>query len=224
MANCTPASNEGTGSTTVPVKQVLFDLGGVLVTLDPQQRVDCFLEICGIGVDQVNAFLDSDLPPRFSTGKLDGEEFYREAKIFFNGDLRKSDLRNCWNRLIADAIPANLEAARRLSHADYQVGLLSNTDPWHWEYISSHILISDELQPVFTSFELGLEKPERRLFRIVSEALACLPDEILLIDDSRQNLETARSCGWQVCQYESVPQLHSLVAGMIAQQQKYDVN
>ena len=50
---------------------------------------------------------------------------------------------------------------------------------------------------VYLSFELGMVKPDPRLFDYVQKDMGIEPHNILLIDDYIENVEGARACGWQ---------------------------
>ena len=45
---------------------------------------------------------------------------------------------------------------------------------------------------------MGVVKPDEAFFEMVSDELAVEPDEMMLIDDSADNIEAAEACGWQV--------------------------
>jgi len=50
----------------------------------------------------------------------------------------------------------------------------------------------------FDSTEIGIVKPEAEYFKFVEEKTGFKGPEILLIDDSMENLEGAKKCGWQI--------------------------
>jgi len=187
-----------TESTGTSIRLILFDLGGVLVPLAPKYREDCFAREFGINQDRFQSFLKSTVPEQFNTGKLDAVDFYREAQQYFGMNFRKSVFKGCWMKLIADFYPENLILAGSLRDSGFRVGILSNTDPWHWEYIRSLAPAFTDFDPVFTSFELGMQKPDSGIFSAICDDQQLHPAEILLIDDSAVNLEAARNSGWQV--------------------------
>lgn len=53
---------------------------------------------------------------------------------------------------------------------------------------------------VFLSFEMGLRKPNDDIYLKVQEELKVDPENILLIDDTKENIETAKRLDWNMCQ------------------------
>ena len=54
----------------------------------------------------------------------------------------------------------------------------------------------DNYDYVFLSFELGCQKPDSKIYDIVSEKLPFESKDILFIDDSLKNIEEAKRHGW----------------------------
>jgi FMN phosphatase YigB (HAD superfamily) len=206
-----------TKSITNPVQLVLFDLGGVLVTLTPQRRSACFAEEFDIGQDRLNSFLVSIVREQFNTGRINATEFLLGARKFFGLNLQESVFRACWMKLIGSIVIENLTIAAYLRESGFRVGLLSNTDPWHWEYIRDLEPAFAHFDPLFTSFELGMEKPDIGIYTAISDNQTLQPAEILLIDDSAVNLESARAAGWQVHHLVDNRELISLASQLTGQ-------
>ena len=52
---------------------------------------------------------------------------------------------------------------------------------------------------VYLSFELGMRKPDKKIYEYVLNDLKINPDNILFIDDD-DNILMAKECGWNTCQ------------------------
>lgn len=78
----------------------------------------------------------------------------------------------------------------------YVVAVLSNTTPSLRESLAYHGL-GEFVDHCFASNELGLMKPDGRLYRIVGEALRQPPERIAYFDDYPDNVRVARSLGWR---------------------------
>jgi HAD superfamily hydrolase (TIGR01509 family) len=52
---------------------------------------------------------------------------------------------------------------------------------------------------VWLSFELGCRKPDEKIYKIVEEQCKISIKNILFIDDTLANIETAKQIGWNVC-------------------------
>ena len=53
---------------------------------------------------------------------------------------------------------------------------------------------------VYLSFELGMRKPNKKIYEYVLNDLNVKPENILFIDDDYNNIVSARECGWNTCQ------------------------
>jgi len=81
----------------------------------------------------------------------------------------------------------------------YQVGLLSNNMPgFITAMCRSGLLPELAYDAIVDSSELGVIKPEPKIYEIAQEKAGVPSNEILLIDDSRANLMAADKVGWQV--------------------------
>jgi putative hydrolase of the HAD superfamily len=53
------------------------------------------------------------------------------------------------------------------------------------------------LQHLLASHQLGLHKPDPAIYRAFERRVQCLAQEILFFDDLEENVQSARSVGWQ---------------------------
>jgi len=83
----------------------------------------------------------------------------------------------------------------------YKVGLLSNAwddlrktmhDRWNMDVLFDDLIISAEV---------GLVKPDPRIFQLALERLGVQPEEAVFIDDMLVNVEAANQQGWAAIQF-----------------------
>jgi len=55
----------------------------------------------------------------------------------------------------------------------------------------------------FASYKIGSMKPEEGFFRHIEKTLSLLPSQVLLIDDTKDNIEGAKQWGWHVYHYQN---------------------
>jgi FMN phosphatase YigB (HAD superfamily)/DNA-binding XRE family transcriptional regulator len=89
------------------------------------------------------------------------------------------------------------------AHKYYGVGLLTNTMPG----LISTMLRNGQLPNIaydalVDSSEVGSIKPEQQIFDIAIDRAETTPDQILLIDDTRSNLNAADKVGWHVLWFD----------------------
>jgi putative hydrolase of the HAD superfamily len=89
-----------------------------------------------------------------------------------------------------------------VAHKKYKTFLLSNTNEIHYNAYSKILerqlgktSLSNFFDKQYLSHELGMQKPDTEIFRLVIEENGLLPDETLFIDDSPQHIEGARKAG-----------------------------
>jgi putative hydrolase of the HAD superfamily len=186
---------EGIGERRYDV--VLFDLGGVLV--DPggvgEMRV-----LSGIDSDDElwRRWLDCPWVQRFEAGRCSGEEFAAGVVRDWGLGLSSSDFLAAftgWRTIPypgADRLVAEVRSVTR-------VGYLSNSNAAQWcAHLAGSPLVGG-FDFGFTSFELGLVKPDRAIFEAVATRLPVAADDlrrVLFLDDNLVNVEGARACGF----------------------------
>jgi putative hydrolase of the HAD superfamily len=84
---------------------------------------------------------------------------------------------------------------------------------------TNHILgsVGSYFKECFASYKIGFIKPEQGFFQHIQKALSLLPHELLLIDDTKNNILGAQNCGWHVYHYQND------IEGLIAILKKYEV-
>jgi len=62
---------------------------------------------------------------------------------------------------------------------------------------------------VFLSFDVGYMKPDPRSYQVVLKELGVMPHDVVLVDDKKENVDSAIKCGMKGIVYESPAQLKS---------------
>lgn len=79
-----------------------------------------------------------------------------------------------------------------------KIGILSNLSKLDLSRIDSQCQLS-QFDYVWLSFELNCEKPDSKIYRIVTNGIDYSPKDILFIDDNDKNIEAAKKEGWNTC-------------------------
>ncbi|QCD41777.1 HAD family phosphatase [Duncaniella dubosii] len=185
------------------IKNLLFDLGGVIMDLDRDRCVraferlgmkdaDDFLGVYG----QKGAFL------ALESGKIDADEFHRQVRPMIDRPkVSDEEIDNAFNEFLVGIPVARLEALRAL-RKDYKIYLLSNTNPIMInsriaeEFRKEGFEMADYFDGIFTSYEAGCCKPGKEIFDYTEREGHIKPDETLFFDDSQANVDAARSYGF----------------------------
>lgn len=188
------------------LKNILFDLGGVLVRLDAGR---CYRAFAQIGIAHAEEVLHSEqgmsLVRRLETGGIGEEDFYGEVRRLMGSGASDEEIRWAWNQFLVDV--DDRKKRRLLSlRRRYRVFLLSNTNVMHWEYACQKLFplrgfgVDDYFHGVFLSYELGLAKPDKAIFEAALRLAGLNAGETLFIDDLKANCDAARATGlrtWQ---------------------------
>jgi len=185
------------------IKNVIFDMGGVLVDLDGERCMAAFEEIGATPiVDYVRNHLTADLFYDIEIGNITTEDFCNEVRRMSNIDVSNERIIWAWNELLSGGIAD--EKKRRmlaLKEQGYRLFLLSNTNDMHWvKCRDEHFPLADKgtdhyFEKVFLSYEMKLAKPGVEIFEETIRQAGIVAEESIFIDDSAPNLEGAALAG-----------------------------
>ncbi len=80
-----------------------------------------------------------------------------------------------------------------------QIAILSNLLPIDKDRIDYQYDLS-KFNHVYLSFEIGLRKPDSKIYEHVTKDLNVNPKDILFIDDDKDNITAAKEYGWNTCE------------------------
>ncbi|MCM1300826.1 MAG: HAD family phosphatase [Alistipes senegalensis] len=192
------------------IKNVVFDLGGVLVGLD---LAKCRAAFDAIGLQAIGTLIDPCHPAammeRMEQGDLTFHETYDEMR-------RMTGNRTVTDEQIAAAISAfltgiaveKLRAIEALRRRGIRTYVLSNNNPAAMETIRRMFTadgrtMEDYFDGIYLSYRMRCLKPHAEIFIKMLEDSNIRPEETLFIDDSERNVATARRLGFDV--YQAAP-------------------
>lgn len=185
------------------IKNLLFDLGGVIMDIEKERCVRAFEEL-GLP-DAKSYFGDYVQQPPFSSleeGLIGPDEFRKEIRERLTDKrVSDSDIDAAFQKFLI-GIPSGRLRALRMLRNHYGVYLLSNTNPIMWnDYIGRQFRqegadIRAYFDGTVTSFEAVSLKPSASIFRFAEQKLGIRPGDTLFLDDSSANCEAAVRLGW----------------------------
>lgn len=185
------------------IKNIVFDLGGVLCGLDAERCIRAFHQI---GAEEVAVYVEEhrveDLFLQSELGYITTEEFCEEVRRITQRPIDDEKIVWAWNELLTGITDERRQAVMELSKT-YRLFVLSNTNDMHWKKweASSLLPLKGEVfkdgvfEKCFLSYELHLAKPSREIFEAVLQQADIKADETLFIDDSLKNCEAAQALG-----------------------------
>ena len=183
------------------IKNIVFDLGGVLVDLDFKSAING-LQKAGFanGKEQLQAFDREGIFQKFELGEMTAEEFRTAIRENSSVELTDEEVDALWNAMLLEVPREKLELILHL-RGKYMVYLLSNTNSIHWDYVCKNAFnyrgfrVNDYFEETFLSYEMHLAKPDKAIFEKVLQDANLLPEETLFIDDSEANCKAAEEVG-----------------------------
>jgi glucose-1-phosphatase len=179
---------------TPDVDVVLFDLGGVLIELG---GVAYLQTMAGIADDEAvwQKWLTSPWVRRFEAGQCSADEFSGGVVSEWHLPVTPDRFLEIFRDWPVGPLPGSSELL-----ADVQrrvpIGCLSNTNTLHWDHQFARWPILGMFDYRFLSFDLGLVKPDRSVFKAVADRLPVGADRVLFLDDNVLNSDAARSFGF----------------------------
>lgn len=176
------------------MKNIIFDLGGVLVGFDRQRSIDAFERIgCGKVADYIRDHRTEDLFYRIELGEISTHVFCEEVRLMTATNAADEAIIEAWNVLLKPVTTERLQRLRELREAGHRLFLLSNTNDMHWQYCGHQVV--DCFERVFLSYEMRLSKPDPQIFAEVLRQADIEACDTLFIDDNADNIAAAASLG-----------------------------
>jgi len=86
-----------------------------------------------------------------------------------------------------------------------RVGLVSNLSRIHWDRARTASPLLEQMAPRLLSFQLGIAKPDRRIFERVLFDLDEAAQNVLVVDDRQDNIQIARDIGFATHWFDGIP-------------------
>jgi glucose-1-phosphatase len=195
-----------------PIEVIFFDLGNVILPFNHYQIAEklsrfvqekdfqdprkIFSYIFDLKTGAINPF---------DAGELSPKEFFQSLKESLQLSISFEAFVPIWNEIFIEDREVS-EIIRSLK-GKWRLGLLSNTDPLHFNYIISTFPIVSALEKWILSYEVGFKKPDIRIFQKAIEWASVEPGKILFIDDTKGHVEAAVSLGIQGIHFISAHQM-----------------
>ena len=183
------------------IKNIVFDLGGVLVDLDFKSAINGLQKAGFANVkEQLQAFDREGIFQKFELGEMTAEEFRSAIRENSTVTLTDEEVDALWDLMLLEIPREKLELILDL-RGKYMVYLLSNTNSIHWDYVCKNAFnyrgfrVSDYFEKTFLSFEMHLAKPDKAIFEKMLEDANLLAEETFFIDDSEANCKAAAEVG-----------------------------
>ena len=188
-----------------PIRNIVFDLGNVIINIDPDLTLQKFQNLGVTNFDEMYSMMrQSDVFDSLDTGKITLPEFRDAIRKYTKIKMTDEQIDDAWCAMLLDFPEENIALLQKLRAEGYRLYMLSNTNEMHiafyTEYLKQHFgrnLFAELFDRTFYSQEIGYRKPNREAFEYVLKAEGLKPAETLFIDDLEHNVIGARQTGMQ---------------------------
>lgn len=178
------------------IKNIVFDLGGVLFELDPMATVKSFGKYGVKDVEKTyREVIATEWFRDFEIGNISNEDFRKKMNDYCNTNMNPEEFAECWNAMIV-SYPSENERLLENLKKDFNLYILSNTNRIHVEFFEP---MSNWRNGLFVkryySNDIHCRKPDLEAFNYVITDAGINPCETLFIDDRADNIEGAKLAG-----------------------------
>ncbi len=176
------------------IKAVIFDLGGVLVrTEDRAPRTKLGLRF-GKSYAEMDRVVFNKSSYRASIGEITSREHWQF--VMHSLDLPESEIESFYDQFFGgDVVDYEIIKTITALRPQYTTALLSNA----WDDLRQLMVkkwkIESAFDQIFISAEIGIAKPDERIYKFTLEKLGIAPEEAVFVDDFIENIEAARVLG-----------------------------
>ena len=176
------------------IRAVFFDLGGVIVRTEYQAPRQQLAERLGMEYEDLNKIVfDSETGIQAATGAITSQQHWEAVMKRLKRPIE--EIISIRDEFFAgDIIDRELLNFLRSLRGPYQTGLISNA----WSDLRDYLLrekMIDAFDQLIISAEVGVAKPEARIFQIALERAGVNPGEAVFVDDFYANIDGAEKVG-----------------------------
>lgn len=183
------------------IKNIIFDLGNVVIDLDAEATKQDFKFLYGPDYKSIMTDLkERKVFKKYETGSISTQTFLNELASY-DDNITFDEIKNAWNAMLL-VIPEENYNILNKTKVKYRTFCLSNTNKLHMDFIYKQLKSTKGLsnlngffEKVYLSHEVGKRKPNEDIFKFVLESNNLKAEETLFIDDKEKHLIGAESLG-----------------------------
>lgn len=175
---------------------VVFDIGNVLIEWQPERYFDRT-----IGQERRKAMFSTvdlhGMNDRVDRGETFVDVVYETAEAYpeFRTEIR--DWHDNWIELASPAMDHSIRLLRALRRKGVPVFALSNFGIQTFAFAETQYPFLAEFDRRYISGHMGVIKPDPKIYEMVEDDCGIAPQALLFADDRQDNIDMARSRGWQ---------------------------
>ncbi len=189
------------------IEAVVFDLGGVLIDWDPRYLYRKIVDDEAF----IEWFLTEVCSPDWNAEQDAGRSWAdaaAEAKARHPSQAELIDAYvERWPEMIAGDIVDTVDVLERVAATGIPLFALTNWSAETFHVARERFRWLRHFSDILVSGELGMKKPDPRIFRLLIERIGVEPAAVVFIDDALHNVETAGSLGLRAIRFTTAADL-----------------
>ncbi|GHT00891.1 D-ribitol-5-phosphate phosphatase [Bacteroidia bacterium] len=205
------------------ISTIVFDLGGVIVSLDRERSVSRFLSLGLRNAEELlDAYHQEGVFLQLEEGLLSHSEFQDAVRAEAGVHISNEDIDWAWMGFIVEAQVSKLKMLEDLRAKGYKLYLLSNTNPvvMNWamspDFSPERKPLSAYFDKLYLSYQMKCVKPNRIIFDKMIEDSGLIPSETLFVDDGTANVEMGKALGFKTFQPKNGEDFQEIFNGYTA--------
>jgi putative hydrolase of the HAD superfamily len=195
------------------VRGIIFDFGNVISSFDVEKFLGRLHGWSGVPVDDLrDRIYASGLHSRYERGEVSSEEFHRRVARIAGTRVSAEEFAEGFTDIFTP-----IESTHGLIRAlkgRYRLGLLSNTNEWHFRRYIRNIPVFPLFDAVTLSFEVGALKPDPEIYLDALRKISLPPEACVFIDDIPEYADGAAGVGIRGIRYTGPAELLEALSGM----------
>lgn len=175
---------------------IVFDLGGVLIDWNPRHLYRKLFD----DTEAMEHFLSEVCTPAWNAQQDAGRPFAEATALLIEqypehaAMIRAYDRR--WEEMVAGAFEPSVAVLEALAAQDHPLYALTNWSAEKFGLMRERFAFLNHFEDILVSGEVGLKKPDPRIYDLLLERIGYDAEDCLFIDDARPNVEAARTLGF----------------------------
>ena len=199
----------------MPIRAVIFDLGGVLVRTEDQTPRRELAERLGITRQEMYYLVfDSPSARQASLGEITAEEHMEAMRLTLG--VPAQDFSTVpgafWS---GDRLDMGLVDYLRSLRPGYKTALLSNAWSDLRGVLTERWKIADAFDELVISAEVGITKPDPGIYHLALQRLQVAPQEAVFVDDFMENIDGGKAVGLHTIHFRTPQQAIADLADLL---------
>jgi putative hydrolase of the HAD superfamily len=172
----------------------IFDLGNVIVDIDFKRVLGVWSKLSGVPLATLSKrFIMGEAFQQHERGEISDEAFARQLSDEMELSLSFEQFTEGWQAVFVTLRPEVVAIMHKLREEEHRVVVLSNTNRLHCHYwLQNYPEVTAAANHLYLSQDLGMRKPEARIYQHVLNAENMPAGQAVFFDDVEANIIAAR--------------------------------